>query len=184
MSMLEEMCGKVAPGLCRLSMNGGIAVKTKAGYRSYDPETKRLVNCSSFVLDLGEDCFFVVPASRVRTGDIILAGGLPKCVTAVQEDTITVLNFEDATVETLVPERHVFLGSTCLYGKIVSVFGRNGVKGKKSMSRMMKFMMLSSFLKGKENAGSPNLLALMMLGGKDSEMDDLFDFGDDGEKEA
>ena len=124
MNMMEGICGKVAPGLCRLSMDGGIAIKTRAGYRSYDAETKRLTNCDSFVLDVGEDFFFVVPVNRVKPGDIILAGGTPKYVTAVQEDTITALNFEDTTVETLVPERHMFMGSTYLYGRIVSLFGK------------------------------------------------------------
>ena len=178
MNILEEACGRVAPGMCRLSMGGGIAVRTKAGYRTYDPDTKRLVNCDSFVLDVGEDAFFVIPAQKVKAGDIILAGGTPRCVTGVQEDTITALNFEDAAVETLVPERHVFLGNAYMYGKIVSVFGRNGAKGKKGMGRMLKFMMLSGLLKGKADAGSGQLLAMMMLGGGGNEMDDLFGLSD------
>lgn len=185
MNMLDGMCGKVAPGLCRLAMNGGIAVKTRAGYRSYDPESKRLTNCDSFVLDAGDDFFFVVPVNRVKPGDIILAGGTPRCVTAVQEDTITALNFEDATVETLVPERHMLMGSVYLYGKIISLFGKNGVKGKRGMGRMMKFMMLSSLLKGKESGGS-GLMAMMMLGGGESPLEELFgeEDDDDTDKEA
>ncbi|MBR6090421.1 MAG: hypothetical protein IKP86_10835 [Anaerolineaceae bacterium] len=184
MNMMDGICGKVAPGLCRLSMDGGIAVKTRAGYRSYDPESKRLTNCDSFVLDVGDDFFFVVPVNRVKPGDIILAGGLPKYVTAVQEDTITVLNFEDTTVETLVPERHMFMGSMYLYGRIVSLFGKNGAKGKKGLGRMMKYMMLSGFLKGKENSSS-GLMAMMLLGGKDNFVDDMFGSDEDEEeKEA
>ena len=183
--MLEEICGKVAPGMCRLSMGGGIAVRTRAGYRTYDPDTKRLVNCDSFVLDVGEDAFFVLPTERVKVGDIILAGGTPRCVTGVQEDTITALNFEDAAVETLVPARHMFLGNAYMYGKIVSIFGRNGVRGKKGLGRMLKFMMLSGLMKGKENSGTGSLMAMMLLGGKDGGMDDLFDLnGPDGGEEA
>lgn len=30
---LNGMFGKIAPGMCRLSMNGGIAVKTANGYK-------------------------------------------------------------------------------------------------------------------------------------------------------
>ncbi len=30
MNLFDGICGKVAPGLCRLSMNGGIAVKTRS----------------------------------------------------------------------------------------------------------------------------------------------------------
>ena len=33
---LNGMFGKLAPGMCRLSMNGGIAVKTENGYKSYN----------------------------------------------------------------------------------------------------------------------------------------------------
>ena len=181
MNMFDGICGKVAPGLCRLSMNGGIAVKTRSGYRSYDPDLKRLTNCDSFVLDIGEEFFFVVPVSRVRPGDIILAGGTPRCVTAADGETITAINSEDATVETLLPEHHLFMGNTYLYGKIVSVFGRNGVKGKKGMGRMMKYMMLSGMMKNRDG-GAGGLLSLMLMGGKTDFMDELFT--DDEEPET
>ena len=175
MNMFDGICGKVAPGLCRLSMNGGIAVKTRAGYRTYDPTAKRLTNCDSFVLDAGEDFFFVLPTNKVKPGDIILSGGSPRCVLAVGETTITAINYEDATVETLLPEHHLFMGSTYLYGRIVSIFGRNGVRGRKGAGRMMKYMMFSGMLKGKEG-GMAAMLPLMMgmKGGDFDFMDDLF----------
>ena len=180
MNMLDGICGKVAPGLCRLSMGGGIAVKTRSGYRTYDPERKRLTNCDSFVLDIGEDFFFVMPANHVKAGDIILAGGKPRCVTEVGDGTLTVINFEDATVETLLPEHHLFMGNTYLYGRIVSLLGRNGVKGRKGPGRLMKYMMLSGMMKGREG-GISGLLPMMLLGGKGSFdfMDELFDDGEE-----
>ena len=188
MSMMEGLYGKVAPGLCRLSMNGGIAVKTRSGYRTYDPASNRVTNCDHFVLDVGDDCFFVVPTNHVRPGDVILASGTPHCVLSVQEDTLTALNYEDTTVETLMPERHLFLGSTYLYGKIVSIFGRNGISDSKGTRRMMKFMMFSSLMKNKDSkdsAGGMNpLMALMMMQGGDDLMDDLFEIEDSPEKEA
>ena len=52
-NMLNGMFGKVAPGMCRLSMNGGIAVKTSNGYKSYNIKTGRLTNCDSFVFNIG-----------------------------------------------------------------------------------------------------------------------------------
>ena len=173
--MLEGICGKIAPGMCRLSAGGEIAVKTSAGYRTYNPEKRRLTNCDSFVLDIGEDFFFVLPTNHVRPGDIILAGGIPRCVLKEEGDTITALNYEDATIETIIPERHIFFGNAYLYGKIVSIFGKNGVRGRKGAGRMMKYMMLSSMMKGKEG-GMGSLLPLMLLGGKGG-ADDLFDFG-------
>ena len=185
MNILDGICGKVAPGLCRLSMNGGIAVKTRSGYRTYDPARKRLTNCDSFVLDIGEDFFFVMPTNRVKAGDIILAGGMPRCVTEVGDGTLTVINFEDATVETLLPEYHLFMGNTYLYGRIVSLLGRNGVKGRKGPGKLMKYMMLSGMLKGKDG-GTSGLLPLMLLGGKGSIgfMDELFDECDEDETDG
>ena len=183
MNMFDGICGKVAPGLCRLSMNGTIAIKTSAGYRTYDVENNRLTNCDSFVLDIGEDFFFVLPTNKVKKGDIILAGGRPKCVIKAEGGTITAINFEDATVETLLPEHHMFMGSSYLYGKIVSMFGRNGVKGRKGMNGMLKYMMLSSMMKGKEG-GMANLLPMMLLGGKGDFMDELFDSDDEDADDA
>ena len=45
-------CGRVAPGLCRFSMNGLIAVKTSRGWRAYDPAKKTLMNCDHFAFDV------------------------------------------------------------------------------------------------------------------------------------
>ena len=162
-------------------MSGSIAVKTRFGYRTYDAENQRLTNCDSFVLDVGEDFFFVVPTKRAQPGDIILAGGAPKCVTGASGGVITAINFEDATVETLLPEYHLFLGGTYLYGKIVSLFGKNGAKGKGGAGRIMKYMALSSMLKGRES-GMNGLLPLMLLGGKTDFLDGLFDDADDGDE--
>ena len=184
MNLFSEICGKVAPGLCRLSMTGEIAVKTRFGYRAYDVAKRRLTNCDSFVVDIGEDFFFVMPANRVHPGDIILVNGTPRCVIETQEGTIRAINFEDATVETLLPEHHMFMGNTYLYGKIVSVFGKNGVKGKAGAGRMMKYMMLSGMLRGGGESRLSSLLPLMLLGGKTDFMDELFDDTDDEAKEA
>lgn len=181
--MLEGICGRIAPGLCRLSVDGSIAVKTGAGYRTYNPKTGRLTNCDSFVLDIGEDFFFVVPVNKVRSGDIILAGGRPRCVVKAEESTVTVINYEDMTVETLLPEYHSFMGNTYLFGCIVSMFGKNGAKGKKSTGKLMKYMMLSSMLKGQ--SGANNWLPLLLMGGlgEENTMAGLFDTEEDTEEE-
>ena len=36
MEIFKNMFGKVAPGMCRLSIDGNVAVKTSSGFRSYD----------------------------------------------------------------------------------------------------------------------------------------------------
>ena len=112
------MCGVVGDGMCKLSMTGQIAIKTSTGYKTYNVKTGRLTNCTNFVLGLDDSnfkTFFVIPTNKVVKGDIILVNGKPKCVVATEKDKITVINYEDSTVEMIVPERHVFMGNTYFY---------------------------------------------------------------------
>ena len=166
-SMFNGMFGKIQPGMCRLSMNGKIAIKTSNGYKTYNTKTGRLTNCSNFAFDIGEDFFFVIPTNKVAVGDIILASGKPRAVIGIEKNAIKTFCYEDSTIETIVPEHHVFMGNTYFYGKIVSLFGNSfGKKG--GMNNMFKYMMLSEMMKG--NNGSNNMnnmfpMMLMMSGG-------------------
>ncbi|MDE7295004.1 MAG: hypothetical protein K2N72_11320 [Oscillospiraceae bacterium] len=175
---LGGMFGRIAPGMCRLAMNGQVAVKTSNGYKSYDPAKGVLTNCSSFVLDMGDDFFFLLPTGKVNKGDIILVGGKPKCVVEKGEDVITAINYEDSTVERIIPERHMFMGNAYFYGKIVSLLGN----GKKGTGKIMKYMMISEMMKGGKTQNGMNPLLLMaMTGGKGGDLfEGLFDF-EDGE---
>ena len=191
-NVFNGMFGKIAPGMCRLSMSGGIAVKTTTGYKSYNVKNGRLTNCDSFVFDIGEEFFFVIPTNKVEVGDIILVSGKPKCVVKSDKDTITVINYEDSTVETILPERHVFMGNTYFYGKIVSMFGNNFMKGKKGMDKMRSYMVMSEMMKGSNTSSNSmgSMLPMMMLmnGNNVSDMfSDMFDFDidtSDDESEA
>lgn len=179
---LNGMFGKVAPGMCRLSMNGGIAVKTSGGYKSYNVKTGRLTNCSNFVFDIGEDFFFVIPTNKVEIGDIILVDGKPKCVIKTDKNQITAINYENSTVDTILPERHVFMGNTYFYGKIVSMFGQDIFNGKKGMNKIMKYMMASEMMKGGigTTGGFGAMPLLMMMNGGASDMfGGLFNFNDE-----
>lgn len=190
-NFLNGMFGKVGSGMCRLSMNGGIAVKTSNGYKTYNVKTGKLTNCSNFVFDIGEEFFFVIPTNKVEAGDIILVNGKPKCVIEADKTKITVINYEDSTVETILPERHVFMGNTYFYGKIVSMFGSDILKGKKGTNNIFKYMMLSQMMKSDGNAssmmsgnGMSSMLPFMVMGGNMSSMfDGLFDFGMDVDAE-
>ena len=181
-SMFNGMFGKVASGMCRLSMNGGIAVKTNNGYKTYNVKTNRLTNCSNFVFNIGDEFFFVIPTNKVEPGDIILVAGKPRCVTKAEKNEITVINYEDSTVETILPERHVFMGNTYFYGKIVSMFGSDITKGKKGMNKMMSYMMMSEMLKGNgvgsNNSNMSSMLPFMLMngGGFTNMFDGMFDF--------
>ena len=182
-NMLNGMFGKVAPGMCRLSMNGGIAVKTSNGYKSYNMKTGRLTNCDSFVFNIGEEFFFVIPTNKAEPGDILLVGGKPKCVIEAEKNKLTVINYEDSTVETILPERHVFMGNTYFYGKIVSMFGSDLIKGKKGSNKIMQYMMISEMMKGNSGEsgnGINAMLPLMMMGGNmGSIFDGMFDFDEE-----
>lgn len=186
----KGMFGKVDNGMCRLSMNGNIAVKTSNGYKSYNMKEGRLVNCANFVFPMGDEMFFIIPTNKVEAGDIIIVAGLPKCVLKKDSGTITVINYEDSTVETILPEHHIFMGETYFYGKVVSMFGEDIIGGgKKSMNKIMKFMMMSEMMKGfggnSQNNPMANMMPLMMMSG--GNMGDLFsgifDFGDKDETE-
>ena len=187
-NMLNGMFGKIAPGMCRLSMNGGIAVKTSNGYKSYNMKTGRLTNCDSFVFDIGEEFFFVIPTNKAEPGDILLVAGKPKCVIEAEKNKLTVINYEDSTVETILPERHVFMGNTYFYGKIVSMFGSDLVKGKKGTNKIMQYMMMSEMMKsnsGNSGNGTNAMFPLMMMSGNMGNIfEGIFDFDEDNTEES
>lgn len=185
--LFNGMFGKIAPGMCRLSMNGGIAIKTSNGYKTYEAGNGRLTNCDNFVFNIGEEFFFVVPTNKVKAGDIILSNGKPKCVIEATKDRITAINYEDSTIEQILPERHIFMGNVYFYGKIVSMFGSNLKKGK-GPGKIMKYMMLSEMMKGSDGSGGGgmmnSLIPLMLLGkGGTDIFDGFMDMGDAFEEE-
>lgn len=195
-SCFNGMFGKLGAGMCRLTMNGKIAVKTSGGYKSYNVKTGKLTNCTNFVFNVGDDFFFVIPTNKVDVGDIILIKGRPQCVISVDKKVIEVLNYEDMTIDRVVPERHVFMGNTYFYGKIVSMLGATAGKGASGMKQMMQFMMMQQLMGGNAGmSGSNNMsnmmpMMFMMNGGCgnmfDGMLDGMFDFGssDDAEPEA
>lgn len=187
MDTFKGLFGKINPGLCRLSLNGSIAVKTSHGYKTYDVSTGKLVNCSNFVFDIGQDMFFVIPTNHVQAGDIILVQGKPMVVREVKDkNSIEVFNYEENTIDTIVPERHVFLGSTYFYGKIVSMFGNtNFLKGKKGTNKLMQLMMMSQ-LTGSGNNMFSGMMPLMLMnsGSFDGMFEGMFDFGFNDEEES
>jgi len=187
-NVFNGLFGKIGAGMCRLSYNGGIAVKTSAGYKTYNVETGRLTNCDSFVFPVGDEFFFCLPTSKVSVGDIVLINGKPKCVISFDKKTITVINYEDSTIDTVVPERHVFMGETYMYGKIVSMFGdaitKKGSKG--GMNSIVKYMMVSEMFKTNSvtNTSINSMLPLMMMngGGFENVFSGLFNFVDEDDE--
>ena len=176
--------GKVQPGMCRLTMNGNIAIKCSNGYRTYNDKQQRLTNVTNFCFDMGSELFFVIPTMKVSEGDIILVEGKPKYVIAISKAYIEVVDYETSEIKKIVPERHVFMGSSYCYGKIVSMFGSN-FKGGRGLKKIMKMMMMSQIFGG-QNGGSSdfgmgNIGQMMMMSslfGGNSDLDffnDMFD---------
>jgi hypothetical protein len=181
------MFGKIAPGMCRITTNGNIAVKCGSTYKTYNVEKGTLTNVTNFCFNVGDEMFFVIPTNKVEVGDIILVGGKPKCVTAVDKKIITVIDYENSEIRQVVPERHIFMGSTYFYGKIVSMFG-NSFKNGKGLGNIMKMMMFSQMMGGNTN-GSNNGLGQMMamsmfMGGKSNPFEGIFDFDIDNDNET
>jgi hypothetical protein len=182
-NQFNGMFGKVAPGMCRLTMNGNIAVKCSDGYKSYNVEKKRLTNVTSFCFNVGEEMFFVLPTNKVEVGDIILIKGKPKCVISANKECIKVIDYENSEIREVVPERHVFMGSTYFYGRIVSMFGNSFKKGK-GLGNMMKMMLMQQFLGGgNSNGGNNNMFGQMMAmsmfmgsGKTENPFEGMFDF--------
>ena len=173
------MFGKVSAGMCRLDLKGRVAIKTRNGYKAYDLEKKCLINCANFCFNIADEMFFVIPTAEIEVGDIILVHDLPKCVIKVEDDMLTVINYEDGTVESIVPERHMFMGNVYFYGKIVSMMG-NLFKSEdgetNGFENLIKFKIMGSMLNGKGgNSGMDGLLPLMLMQGNGNMFSGMFD---------
>lgn len=179
-NMFNGVMGKIKPGCCRLGMNGRVAIKTTDGYKTYDPKTGNVTNCSNFVLDVADDLFMVIPTRKLNPGDIVLINGKPMYILEVKaKNRVEAMNYEDSTIQTVIPERHAIMGRR-FYGKIVSLLG-NGFGSKKGgfFKNMLKLKMMSSMLGNGDTNFGGNGLAMMMLMGNGS-MDGLFEgFADD-----
>ena len=174
MNFMNGMFGKLKPGMCRMSIDGKIAVKTSNGYKTYDISTGQLMNCDNFVFDIGEEFFFMLPTNKVQPGDIIVMAGKPHCVIKEEGNLITALRYEDSTISTVVPEHHMFMGKTYFYGKIVSMFGNIA---NSTPNEMMKYMAMAQVFGGSNTNMQGNMLPVMFLmnGGFDKMFDGMFD---------
>lgn len=161
-NMFHGMFGKIDKGLCAMSMSGGIAIKTSNGYKTYNIAKKRLTNVTNLCFD-ASDLFFVMPTSKVQIGDVILVAGKPKCVIGINDESIKCIDYENSEIREVVPERHVFMGSTYFYGKIVSLIGGAGLKGKGLMGKLLQLMVMKNFMGGTTGTDSMGGLGQLMM---------------------
>lgn len=169
--MFEEITnsmlfGKVEPNLCRLTLNGNIAIRCNNGdYKTYNVKKNTLTNVTNFCVDFLQDMFFIVPAVKLNVGDIILAkngeGKLkPNCVIKADKKIITVISYESGDIRQILPERHFFMNNMYFYSRIISLAG-NMVKNGSGLKSIIKMkMMMSLFGLGGNNNnknGNPGL---------------------------
>lgn len=178
-NFMQGMFGPIKGGLCRMTVDGNIAIKVPGGYKTYNPTQKAFINCDSFVFDIGDEMFFVIPTNTVTIGDIIMVGGEPRYVLKVADDMITCINYKSGTVENIMPERHMFMGNTYFYGKIMSLFGNmGGILGDgEGAQNAMKFMMMKQLCQnmgGKDSGMNPMMMMMLMNGGGMNMFDNLF----------
>lgn len=198
--MFGKFLKPIKPGMVRIGLNGELAVKSGSGYKTYNAKTKQLVNVQDFCFDIGQDLFICVPTAKVKVGDIIVLddpdapqGVAPKCVTALEDGkTIKVMDYRTNEIQTIVPERHFFLGKMFFYNKIHSLIPIGDLAGSKGTDKFGKLLgkmaLMNAFsgkgfnfggVEGGEGNGGLNGLAMMALFGGGlfgGDNDDLFDF--------
>lgn len=161
----KKLFNKVQTGLCRLSTNGEIAVKTSSGYKLYDADTGSLINCTDFVFNTDEEFFFAIPANKVTIGDVILISGKPCCVIAGATDinAVSVINYEDSTVKSIFPQIHAFMGNSYRYVKVISMFGDDLPNNKKGLKNLTSYMIMLNILKEFKSSDGLNCHVSSML---------------------
>ena len=178
-SVFSNMLGKLEPDTVRMTFNGGIAVKTANGYKTYDVAKKKAVNMESLVMP-DMSAFLLLPSTKVKTGDIILRDGTFYSIISVNETTneLEGYNYSAGKKETLVRETHCFLGNTYFYSKLVSpilsFFGGKPEDKKEegseasedTMSMLLPLAMMSQ--NGDMNSVLPLLLMSKMEGNGES----------------
>lgn len=182
-NVFNGMFRTVKQGWCRLTLNGDIAVKCDNKYKTYNVKKGTLTNVSNFCFDVGEDMFFVLPTNKVKVGDIIIVNDEPKCVINADKNDITVIDYKSSEIKHIVPERHIFMGKTYFYGKIVSMFG--DLKSGKGVGNIMKMMLMSKMMGGSNanpltgggnGLGQMMAMSMMMGGGNANPFEGMFDF--------
>ena len=101
-NIFNGVMGRLRPGCCRLSLNGRIAVKTNDGYKTYNPKTGNVTNCSNFVLDIADDLFMLIPTRTLKPGDIVIINGKPMYVLENKaKNRVEVMSYEDSSIKTV-----------------------------------------------------------------------------------
>ena len=154
--MFKGMFGPIEAGKCKLGMNGKIAIKTPAGYKTYDAKKNRLTNVGSFAFDMF-NMFWLIPTNTLQVGDIILMQKgdrrVPRFVIKVDNGVITALDYEDNEIKQVLPERHILMGKVFFYAKIWCPFKGMASNGN-MFGQMFKMQLMGQMMNGMMNGGN------------------------------
>ncbi len=118
--------GKVNTEQFRLSING-LAVRGKdSKYQTFNPETRELIEVTTGFFDDMKDLLFIMPATGLEVGDVILHQNKPYFITEAG-DTVRGIDYEDAIESVLVPKTNVF--GMKYYTKVFNCLGSNNILG-------------------------------------------------------
>ena len=192
--MFSEMgtsFGKLNSDQFRLSING-LAVRGKDGkYLTFNPETRELVEISNGFFDDMKDLLFVMPATELEVGDIILhQNNKPYYITSIDNGEVKGIDFEEAVENTFIPKTNVF--GIKYYTKVFNCLGTNNILGTDlasnpvmayalmggkdfDLSKIMMFQAMTGKGKGISDL-SENPMMLMALMGNESGNGSLSDF--------
>lgn len=154
-SEIGSSFGKLNSNQFRLSING-LAVKGKDNkYFTFNPETRELVEVSNGFFDDMKDLLFVMPATELEVGDIILhQNDKPYYITSIENGNVRGIDFEEAVENTLIPKTNVF--GIKYYTKVFNCLGTNNILG--------------------TDLASNPMMAYALMGGKDFDLSKMMIF--------
>ena len=168
-SMFSNMngFGKADPRQFRLSINGLTVSGQDGKYYTFNPETRELIEVTTGFFDDMKDLLFIMPATTLEVGDIVLHQDKPYYITVAKENIVKGISFEDATEDTLIAKTNVF--GVKYFTKVVNCLGSNNVLGDISANPMMTYALM-----GGNNADISKLMMFQAM----SNSNKVTDFSD------
>ena len=187
--------GPVSSNQFRMSPYG-IAVATASnGWVSYNAKTGEIFDVDIINFDVSKMIFKMpVALNAIAVGDILIHSGKPVFVRAINPDTVSVVNYADATVSEILPVKSPF--GFNFFTKICALIDFNGTAASESnpFGNMLPFLMLAgnkdsefdpAMLMMANAIGSTNgttslfqnpMMMYLMLSGKDKDKSDMLPF--------
>lgn len=165
--MINFDFGKVSTGKFAVSPYG-IAVKTaNGGWVAYDAEKNEVIDAKVFHVD-ADGLFYKIPTptDKIKTGDIIIHQGKPMFVQTLNNtNTITAVNYNDASLVTILPIKSPF--GFNFITKVISLvdFDKLTANKDKPFGNILPFLLL------KDKKIDP--MVLMMMNNQDMKMDPM-----------